>query len=251
MDHDTDIGGPGSRFPATRHSAVHAVRSADAATRERAFETLVSSYWKPVYKYIRFKWNATNEQAKDLTQGFFARVMERGDFDSYDPSRALFRTFLRTCLDRYVANERLAARRLKRGGDRVLSGLDFAAAESEYQVLGRQADGDLDAYFHREWVRSLFGMAIDDLRRGYEQSGKSLHFALFERYDLQRENAGPALTYAELGREFGLSESQVTNYLAAVRRKFREIVLERLREMSGSDAEFRQEARALLGVDAP
>lgn len=249
MDHDTDIGGPASRFPATRHSAVQAIRSEDRATRDRALETLVLSYWKPAYKYIRFKWNATNDEAKDLTQGFFARVMDRGDFESYDPARALFRTFLRTCLDRYVANERLAARRQKRGGDRILSGLDFAAAESEFQVLGRQPDGDLDAFFHREWVRSLFGMAVDSLREHYERSGKSIQFALFERYDLQRHGDATSMTYAELGREFELSESQVTNLLASVRRKFREIVLEKLREMSGSDEEFRREARTVLGVD--
>jgi hypothetical protein len=90
-------------------------------------------------------------------------------------------------------------------------------------------------------------MAVDDLRRLCERSDKCLHFALFSRYDLDGPDAGEKLTYADLGREFGLSASQVTNYLAFARRQFRTLLLDRLRESTGSDDEFREEARRLLG----
>ena len=85
MERDTDIGGGQSRFPATRHSAVVASASADPEERTRAFGTLVTSYWKPVYKYVRIKWNAGNEEAKDLTQGFFTQAMEKGSSLSSRP----------------------------------------------------------------------------------------------------------------------------------------------------------------------
>src|SRR6266536_2947870 len=85
MDQDTDIGGPGHRFPVTSHSAIIAARSTDQDVRQRAFATIVESYWKPAYKYVRIKWQATNEDAKDLTQGFFATAIEKDYFRSYDP----------------------------------------------------------------------------------------------------------------------------------------------------------------------
>lgn len=77
MDQDTDIGGPGQRFPPTRHSAIVAARSEDPEERKRAFETIIAGYWKPAYKYIRIKWQSSNEDAKDLTHGFFTSAIEK------------------------------------------------------------------------------------------------------------------------------------------------------------------------------
>ncbi len=105
-----------------------------------------------------------------------------------------------------------------------------------------------EEYFRREWVRSLFGLAIEDLRRLCEARSKPAPFELFERYDLDRDAAGQ-LTYDQLASEFGLPVTTVTNHLAYARREFRRIVLERLREITGSEREFRSEARLLLGVE--
>ena len=115
-------------FPTTRSSAVVAVRSADRAERARGFDTLVAAYWRPVYKYLRLKWNCSNEDAQDFTQGFFARALEKDFFAGYDVGKGSFRTFLRTCLDGFVSNERKAARRQKRGGDVTLIPFDFDSA---------------------------------------------------------------------------------------------------------------------------
>ncbi|HKY41784.1 MAG TPA: hypothetical protein VJM50_01710 [Pyrinomonadaceae bacterium] len=245
MDPDTDIGGPLHKFPVTNHSAIIGARSDDQVTRRRAFDTILSSYWKPAYKYIRLKWNADNEDAKDLTQGFFANAFEKNHFASYDATKASFQTFLRTCLDGFVANERKAGSRLKRGGDMDHYQLDFATAETE---LAAHASTDLspEDYFHREWVRWMFTLAVDVLRQRCDESGRNVHFQLFERYDL-RDDAN--VSYASLAEEFHLDTATVNNYLAAVRRDFRRVVLEKLREITATDEEFRTEARSLLGVD--
>jgi len=246
MDPDTDIGGPLHKFPVTNHSAIAGARSDDQTIRRRAFDTIIGSYWKPAYKYIRLKWQADNEDAKDLTQGFFANAFEKNHFASYDAAKASFQTFLRTCLDGFVANERKAGRRLKRGGDIDHHQLDFAAAENE---LAAHASTSLspEDYFHREWVRGMFSMSVDLLRQRYDASGRSIQFQLFERYDLSDESA--SVSYASLGKEFGLESATVNNYLAAARRDFRRIVLEKLREITATDEEFRIEARSLLGVE--
>ncbi len=251
MTRDTAIGGAARNFPATRQSLVLAVASEEPEVRRRAFDALVAAYWKPVYKYVRVKWRTNNEDAKDATQEFFARALERDFFARFDPARAAFRTYLRTCLDAFLANQHKAARRLKRGGGVRELSLDFEDAEGELRHQEIPADVDLEAFFHQEWVRSLFALAVEALRRRCGETGREVHFALFERYDLQ---SGPEVerpTYAELAREYALPVTQVTNFLAVVRRELRALVLETLRETTGSEAEFRAEARALLGIEPP
>lgn len=245
-DPDTDIGGPLHKFPVTDHSAIVGARSDDQLVRQRAFDRILASYWKPAYKYIRYKWQANNEDAKDLTQGFFANAFEKNHFASYDPGKASFQTFLRTCLDGFVSNEWKARRRLKRGGDVDHYQLDFVAAEAELAAHAPESALSPEDYFHREWVRWMFTMAVDALRQSCEQLGRTIHFQLFERYDL-RDDA--EVSYASLAKEFGLEPATVNNYLAAARRDFRKIVLEKLREITATDEEFRTEARSLLGVD--
>lgn len=246
-------GGSGGRFPPTRWSAVLAARSDDPAERTRALDLLISAYWKPVYKYIRIRWNKPGEDAQDLTQEFFTRVIEKGFLDRYDPAKARLRTFLRVCVDGVVANEAKAARRLKRGGDAVHLSLDFHAAETELFRAAPQAreiasPESMEEFFEKEWVRSLFSLAVEALKAECEGRGKQVHFRLFEIYDLDDRGAARA-SYDDLAREFGIAVTDVTNHLSFARREFRRIALEKLREMCASDDEFRREARAIFGVD--
>jgi len=242
-------------FPATRHSVVAGIASADQQTRRVAFDALVSAYWRPVYKYVRIKWRADRDDAADLTQEFFARAFEKGSLGRFDPERARFRTFLRVCLDGFVANEYKAAGRIKRGGAVAFVRLDFAAAESELSETTASALGengalpaaDDDTLFRQEWVRALFADGVAALRDFCGAAGKHTQFAVFQRYDLDDDVARP--TYAELATELGIPATQVTNYLAFARRELRRLVLERLRELCTTDDEFRLEARDLLGVD--
>jgi len=239
----------GSLFPSTRLSAIRDAQSDDSALRDRAVEVLVGIYWKPVYTYVRWRWRAAPEDAEDLVQGFFARALEKEFFARYEPERARFRTFLRLALDGYVANENRAATRQKRGGGLPHLSLDFESAEGELRERALPQVLDPETLFEREWVRSLFSVAVERLRSHCDAVGKPAHFALFERYDLEGPEAAERPTYRELAQGLGLPETQVTNFLAWTRREFRRSVLELLRELCGSEAEFRAEARALLGSD--
>ena len=249
MDQDTDIGGPRRSFPTTRASVIRDAASPDEDVRRRAFGALVAVYWKPIYFHLRLRWQADSESAKDLTQEFFTEAMIRGFFDEFDPARARFRTFLRTCLDHFVANAHRAERRLKRGGGVTLLSLDFEGADRELDQAGAVHDGDADARFHEEWVRSLFSVAVEALRAEADAGGFPVRFRVFERYDLAPATGADRPSYRDLGEELGIPVTQVTNHLAWARRAFRRLVLDRLRELSGSEAEFREEARSLLGVD--
>jgi RNA polymerase sigma factor (sigma-70 family) len=246
MSQERDPRPRGGSFPATRWSAIEAVRSADPEERRRALDRLISVYWRPVYKYIRARWRRSTEDAQDLTQEFFASLVDRGTLAAYDPGRARLRTFLRSCIDALVSNAERDARRQKRGGGAAPLSLEFELAEGELARTGLPSAENLEGFFEREWIRSLFTAAVDELRSSCTARGKPLYFALFERYDLE-EHAADRPTYAALAREFGIAPTDVTNHLAAARREFRRITLELLRQTTATDEEFRREARSLLG----
>jgi RNA polymerase sigma factor (sigma-70 family) len=237
------------QVPDTRLSVIVAAGSADPEARRAAFATIAEFYWKPVYKYVRVRWRVTPEEAEDLTQGFFARALEKNYFAPYDSTRARFRTFLRTCLDGFIANARQAEGRLKRGGGARLVPLDIETAEGELRRHDVSVPADLDQYFEREWARSVLATAVARFHAACEASDRQLVFRVFERYDLQDPEHGERVSYGDLARELGVSTADVTNRLAAARREFRRIVLGCLRDLTSGDEEFRAEARRLLGIE--
>ena len=237
-------------FPPTRSSVVDDLASVDPEARAAAYDALARSYWQPVYAYIRLRRRRSPEDAQDLTQEFFARVFAREYLARYDASKARFRTFVRTCLDGFLANDAQSAARLKRGGGFVIDSVDFTRFDADLAVHARSDDPDPERWFHREWIRALFADAVERLRAHAAARGHAVAFALFERYDIEPDGAARRPTYAQLARDTGLAVTAVTNELAWARRAFREIALERLRAICASDAEFRAEARDLFGVDA-
>lgn len=233
-------------FPATRLSVVERVRSGDARTRELALAAIIEAYWKPVYKYLRLKWSLGADDAADLTQEFFATALEKDVLARYDAARSRFRTYLRLCVDGFASNARKAERRLKRGGAVAIVPLDFQSAEGELARHEPSAPADVEALFYQEWVRALFQQAVADVRAFAEATGRITMFEVFCRYDLA-EAQEDRPTYAAIASELGLTPTMVTNHLAAMRRHLRAKVLQRLRDQTTSDEEFRAEAQRLLG----
>jgi len=240
FDPDTAIGGHADRFPLTRLSLIESAAAGDAIQND-ALEQVVALYWKPVYKYIRLKWNKNNEEAKDLTQSFFASAIERDFFRRFDPQQASFRTYLRMALDRFTANEYASARREKRGGKVSFMPLDFEAADSE--PIDRRTSESPEEVFQREWQRQLFAVAIDDLRLHCELAGKLLQFRIFEEYDLAD---GDRPGYSELADRVGITVTTLNNHLAWARRMLRNFVMERLRGVTSGDRELREEMRSIF-----
>jgi DNA-directed RNA polymerase specialized sigma24 family protein len=236
-----------SAFPPTRYSVIERLRSDAVAVRQAAFGDLVAGYWKPLYKHLRFTWRLGEDDARDLTQGFFAAAFEKGWLERFEPGKARFRTFVRLCADRHVQNWRQSAARLKRGGGSEVVSLDFEGVEREIEAHPPAPGEDPDGLFHQEFVRELFSRTVEALRGEFTAAGRASQLALFERHDLA---PGEGVSYAELAAEHGLTVSQVTNHLAHVRRRFRALALDALRGLCGSDEEFRAEARELFGMEA-
>jgi len=240
------------RFPVTRWSVINAAKSGDPAEQARALDTLFAAYWKPIYKYVRLRWNRPAEDAQDLTQGFFAELLERELLAKYDPAKSKLRTYLRLCADSFVMNQEKAAHRQKRGGAAIHLALDFPAAEGE--LAGATIDPaaipspeSLEEFFEKEWIRSLFALAVEELRQLCQERDRDRSFRLFEDYDLAGDSDS---SYEKLALEYAITVTDVTNGLSWARREFRRIALERLREICATDEEFRREARAVFGSDA-
>jgi RNA polymerase sigma factor (sigma-70 family) len=228
-DSDTAIGGPQARFPSTQLTLIEA---ATGGLRNEALERVIALYWKPVYRFIRRKFGKDNEDAKDLTQAFFASALEREFFERFDPGRASFRTYLRMAVEHFASNEHAAGKRQKRGGDVVFEPIEEQRSEAESP----------EQVFEREWQRQLFALAVDDLRTHCEQNRKRLHFQIFEAYDLS-DDGRPS--YAELAARHGIPETAVTNYLAWARRTLKMFVTERMRGVTASERELREEMRRI------
>jgi DNA-directed RNA polymerase specialized sigma24 family protein len=210
-----------------------------------------------VYKHLRLKWKQDPEQARDTTQGFFARAFEKRYFADYEPARARFRTYLRTCLDRFVMENRRGELRQKRGGQLLHLSLDFEPAEAELGMLESSSQTDPEARFDAEWTRSLLGAALAELSQQCGAQGKQLQLKVFKRYVLDNELGATGadeatrrrdVSYAAIAEELGLKVSDVTNHLAWARRELRRILLDKLAELAPSEEELESEARALFGA---
>jgi DNA-directed RNA polymerase specialized sigma24 family protein len=230
-------------FPETRWTAIRALASGDDAARKMGWDVVSRLYWHPVQSYVRVKWNASDADASDAAQNFFAHVLERDTFASFDAGKSRFRHFLRVCLDRFLINEHKASQTQKRGGGKVgsleTSGVDGGALDPADPEL-------LEELFEQEWRRSLFEAAVKEVEAMSTTETAKLQFQIFKRYDIERGTV-EKVTYDDLAREFGISSATVTNHLHAIRTKIRLALLDNLRQVTATEEEFLEESQALLG----
>lgn len=202
---------------------------------------LAAAYWGPVVALLELRWRLSRTDAEDLTQDFFAAAFAKDWFARYEQAKGRFRTFLRTCLDRFASDAARASARLKRGGGAVDEPLE--AADSA--LVG--APDETDGRIHDEWVRGVLAVALAAFRSEAAAAGKSVQVAVFVAYDVDDPPDAERPSYRALAQRFDIPETQVTNYLNWSRREYRRHVLDALRALAGNDAEFREDARDLLG----
>ena len=215
----TTMGGDRSRFPST--SLSHLVAGdEDPAERLRAQMLRVSaSYWKPIYFYIRRSWSKSDADAKDLTQAFLVYILEHDLVGRFDRSRGNFRTYLRRCLSSFLGNELRDASRLKRGGGRPLLSLDLSVLPDVPRPKGSP-----DEEFDRDWAMETLDRCLREVEEELRRRGKELHFQIFRAIALEASPEGDP-SYREVGIQFGISESDVRNYLRVVRQELRQQIL--------------------------
>lgn len=220
MADETSLGGPRGAFQETLWSSVLRARDDGAALGR-----LVERTWKPLYFYLRRKGRDV-EAAKDLTQAFFAHLLEKRLLDRVERGRGRFRGFLIAALEHFLANEYRVAVAEKRGGGKAPVSLDFAEAETQYAPSLAATPEDL---YDRAWAASILREAFEALRA--ELGGR------FEAVRAQLSAGGARPSYAETARTLGVSETDVTNLLHKSRVRLRELLRERVRDTVEGDPE--------------
>lgn len=242
MDRDTDIGGRRDRFPSTRASLLEAVGAGPDA---EALDRIIGLYWKPVYRFLRLKFGKDNEDAKDLTQAFFLQLLEGEALRRYSPEKAGFRPYLKMLLRGFAANQHDAMNALKRGGGVRIVGLQQGEAPLADFVPDGQAVKPEDV-FDRSWKQEILERAMERARQWFEEAGRSLQFRAFEEYELGPSCEPP--TYAEVARRLGLRESDVRNYLFAVRERLRIEIRAELSQTVLDPQQLEEEWNELFGA---
>ncbi|MGV3707542.1 MAG: RNA polymerase sigma factor [Gemmatimonas sp.] len=229
------------RFPETRESLVDALANTDTRARETAFDIVVRAYRTPIIALLARKWSLSAEDAEDLAHEFFTRALEKGWLQRYSSERGQFRAFLRSCVSAFASDEYDRLQRQKRGGGAAHGSLDENA-------LALPTDAALDALFEQEWMRSVLQLSLDALKADAEAANRPKAYEIFAQYDVVDLDPAARPTYAQLAARWNVPITQVTNYLSWARKRFRHHVLDTVRSLTGSEQEYRDELRTLLGV---
>jgi len=228
-------------FSTTRWSLVVAAGDTRQPEARQALATLCESYWTPVYALVRRQGHGEDE-ARDLTQGFFLKVLEQRSFKVASPDRGRFRAFLRTMLRNYLTDDRLRGETRKRGGGVSHLHLDFAAAEASLAAdLARVQDPE--RAFEIRWARTLLARALDRLRADLEQSADASRWKRLAPLLTGEANPG---TYRQIADELEMSESAVGVAVHRLRKRYGEAVRAEVAQTVSSWEEVDDEVRYLL-----
>jgi RNA polymerase sigma factor (sigma-70 family) len=238
-DIETRIGGAAGEFPTTRDSVVVPSK----AGRDPDLDRLIVLYWKPVYCLIRSAGTRRNEDAKDLTQEFFTRIVVEGSLaERYTPDKGSFRAYLKTAVRNFLRNEHRDGTRLKRGGTLALQGVDVDLTD----LLPDEQALPPEQLFDRAWRSVVLQRAVERVRGILASQGKTAVFDVFRRYDL--EGSGAGVSYEDVGRELGLSSDTVKNHLTRAREEFRQAVRALVCDTVADPRDLSSELRELFGM---
>ena len=233
--------GAGARdvFPTTRWTVIREARDPASSHYRESLEVLARTYWRPVFAYLRRKWGKARDEALDLTQGFFAALCEKDFLRHVSPEHGRFRSYVMASLDNYVRLDFRSQSALKRGGGVARISLDVGEG---YEP---ESGHSPEETFLREWARSVLGEAVRELEAECRGDGRENAFRIFSARDLELGSGPPS--YDALAERFGTSVTEVTNVLYRLRKRLREMVLNRVRDTVTSDREAEDEMRELFG----
>ncbi len=233
----------GSCFASTRWTVVLSAGDPSSPQAAIALETLCRAYWYPLYAYIR-RLGHSPEDAQDLTQGFFAQLLERNLVAKADPERGRFRSFLLASLKRFLAHEWEKAGARKRGGHARVIPLDLDTAET--RCVRVAAPGDTpDQAFDHQWALALLDVVLSRLRKEYTDSGRD---ELFVGLKETLSGGRSEIPYRELAGRLGLSEGALKVAAHRLRRRYRELLREEIANTVAGPEEVEEELRHLFAA---
>ena len=234
---------PGEIFATTHWTVVLAAGRPPSPQAARALEELCGAYWFPLYAYVRRRGH-TKEDAEDLTQAFFARLLEKNSFAGLDSEKGKFRAFLLASLKHFLANERDKAQAQKRGGGGINLSLDWQTADTKFQVAAVNEPGP-DQAFDREWALALLARVIDRLQAECAADGKT---KLFEQLKMFLTAGKAEAAQREVAGSLGMEEGAVRVAVHRLRKRYRQLLRDEIANTLADPAMVDEEMRALFGA---
>jgi DNA-directed RNA polymerase specialized sigma24 family protein len=240
----TDMGGVGKAFLTTHWSLLEDIGSSDEDKNVALIELLLKKYWKPVYCYLRRK-GLPNEEAKDLTQGFFQEVvLGRKLIDKADPTKGRFRSFLLTALNRYLINIRYKQAAKRHIPKTKILSMNIGDMSELPEVVTTLTPEDSFSY---AWVSSLLEEVLAEVKTECEKDNKALHWKIFRDRVLRPiMESCDAPSLETVCRNYCLSDlTKASNMIVTVKRRFQSIMRRHLRDSVMSDREAEEELKEI------
>src|SRR6516225_8249754 len=231
------------RFVTTHWSMVLAAGKVASAESQEVLEVLCQTYWYPLYAYVRRQGHQPDD-AQDLTQEFFARLLEKHYLQSADPERGRFRSFLLTAFKRFLSKEHDRERTKRRGGGRKLLPLDFEAGERRYSLEPAHAV-TAERIYEQGWALTLLDRVFVRLRAEFDQAGKQKEFNCLKVY-LTGEAGTPS--YQQLAAELAMTEGAVKVAVHRLRRRYRDLVREEIAQTVAGPEDVDEELQHLFAA---
>ena len=239
---DTVLRGGSLEFATTHWSVILTAGEAGSPQARAAMEKLCQTYWYPVYAFIRREGHRAHD-AQDLTQEFFARLLEKNDLPAAGHVRTRFRSFLLGAVRHFLANEWDRARALKRGAQRIAA-LDGEAAEARYR-LETPGEATPEKIYERRWAMALLEQVLARLEAEYAACGKS---ALFDELKSALTGSGNVSAYAGLAGKLNMSEGAIKTAVHRLRKRYRELLCAEIRSTVSAPADVEEELRHLMAA---
>jgi RNA polymerase sigma-70 factor (ECF subfamily) len=230
-----------SQFPTTRWTLVVAAGDPHRKEARSALVSLCEIYWYPLYAYLRRRGHPA-DQAQDLTQEFFMRVLEGRYLDRANPEKGRFRSFILSSLKFFVADEGDRGRALKRGGGALVP-FEFSSGEERYEREPAH-DETPERIFERRWALSVLDRVIERLRNEFVLHGHPEHFERLKVFLLGHSDA----PYAALAREMNTSEGALKVAIHRLRKRYRELFRQEIADTVADPAEVESELQYLAAV---
>jgi RNA polymerase sigma-70 factor (ECF subfamily) len=232
-----------SEFNSTHWSRVVLAAQANSPEGDSALAELCRVYWQPLYFFVR-RQGQNPEDAQDLVQGFFARLLEKKYLKDADREKGKFRSFLLVAFKRFMADERDRANRLKRGGGQPTLSLDAGSAESCY-VTEPADQMTPERIFDQRWAMALLEQIRTRLKGEFTADGKA---RVFEELRVFLSGEKVETSYAEVGQRLGLGESNVKVTVHRLRQRYRELLREEIGKTVASPEAVNEEIKALFSA---
>jgi DNA-directed RNA polymerase specialized sigma24 family protein len=242
-DYSASEAGGGACFVTTHWSVVQAAREEDSPSAAEALSQLCQTYWYPLYAYIRRRGHEPQD-AQDLTQEFFARLLKKGFLKAVQQERGKFRWFLLSAVKRFLANEWNRENAAKRGGNQRVVSLAEETAEGRYRYETPD-HATPDKLFDQSWAMSLLEQAQGQLQREYAQSGRS---EVFDHLKIFLSGDRAPISHAAAGVALNMNEGAVKVAVHRLRQRYSQCLREQIAQTVSTPAEVDEEVRQLLAA---